>query len=112
MERRGDSLLREVVRQVALSSRTRRFNISARRSQGDTTGVDFARRDPRRIGRQQFIRLSHVAAEQYLAADIWPSLMARWPTATRLWSYHPTSGRYTARDNLPTAVRAWVETAL
>jgi hypothetical protein len=112
MERRRDPLLREVVHLVTLSPRTWHFAISARRSQAEATSVTLTRRDPDSAGRQPVIQLSHAAAEQYLAADIWPSPAARRPRASGLWSYHPDAGRYTSRDIIPTVVRVWVETAL
>jgi hypothetical protein len=116
MERRRDSLLREVVHQVAVSPRAQHFTISARHRAADTSSVVFARPSPVRNGRGQFIRLTHALAEQYLAVHIWhaPVGAGRRPlkTTSRLWSYHPASVGRTGPDTLPVAVRAWVETSV
>jgi hypothetical protein len=115
MERRQDPLLRKIVDQ-GLSIRTRRIYIIARRRRGETTWVELAVHDPDHAGRQQTVAIFHVAAEQYVGADVWTSRTAtrrRSATrATRLWSYSPNARQFTSCDVLPIAVRKWLETLL
>jgi hypothetical protein len=118
LQRRRDVLLWGVVRLLLPTLRARGFHLSHRGACGRYRWVESVRRVPGAQGippGEQRLLLYHLADQQLLGVSLRQrSLLEAVPVrlASQVWSYQPGTLATVERADLPSALQAWLATAL
>jgi hypothetical protein len=116
MDRRQNTLFRQIVAQVSVRASARGFSISERTTTDGTQWVTLGRWQLAQAPRREELALFHAADQRCVGVRLFEPRLAGEPSgevqSTQVWSYAPGVFLTPLRQTLPTTVSAWVERAI